>query len=254
MNKLNKLTIQYFSDIHLEFYDLTKIHYILSKIIPQTNICVLAGDIGYPFSKTYEVFLKGINNKFEHVFLIHGNHEYYQLKQNKNKSIQQIKDKTLEIINDLKNIHFLDNSYYDINDYRFVGSTLWSKIDNPSYLINDNYNIKELSVDKINLLHNNNKTYINNILNLETNKKIIMITHHLPTYNAINIKYKHYIHFNQCFASNSDELIKKPIICWIFGHTHSPTEIIVNDIKLVANPIGYPHENTNIDFNKCILL
>jgi hypothetical protein len=79
-----------------------------------------------------------------------------------------------------------------------------------------------------------------------------MITHHLPSYDLIDEKYKtvNLNSVNQCFASNTDNLIKEPIILWIFGHTHQPTEKIINGIKCVANPIGYPNELDKPDYNK----
>ena len=123
MTLLNKCvnfeSIQYISDIHLEFYKINEVDNILSYIQPNAKICVLAGDIGYPFQKIYEIFLCGISKKFDEIFLIHGNHEYYRIGKNKGKNIKQIIDKTNDIIkdNNLKNIHFLNNSYNTIIFY-----------------------------------------------------------------------------------------------------------------------------------------
>jgi hypothetical protein len=48
-----------------------------------------------------------------------------------------------------------------------------------------------------------------------------------------------------------DELIetnKDKIKCWIYGHTHMPSNVIINDIPFLSNPIGYPNENVNVNF------
>lgn len=250
------MNLQYISDIHLEFYDLSKIPKLLYKIIPTSKICVLAGDIGYPFQKTYQVFIIGLSKKFEHIFMIHGNHEYYQLGKNKGKSIEEIIIQTNFIIdsNHLDNVHFLNNSFYDIDNFRFVGSVLWSELTNHNYLTNDIENITELSISKINETHLQSKVFINQILeqSLNENKSVVMITHYLPSYLLIHSKYFNFRNYNQCFASNCHELIKKPVVCWIFGHTHSPTETFINDILFVANPLGYPGENKKLNFNKTI--
>lgn len=251
-----KLKIQYFSDIHLEFYDLTKIHRILHNIKPLSDICVLAGDIGYPLEKTYEVFLKGINSKFSHIFLIHGNHEYYQIKNNKDKNIEDIINKTNEIItsNNLNNIHFLNNSYYDIGKYRFVGSVLWTNIINEKYLINDSNYINNFTVKNNNIIYEKNKEFINNIIkdSIKVEKDIVMITHHLPSYKLVDPIYSKYHNYNQCFASDCEDLIINPIKCWIFGHTHTNVIMKINNINCIANPIGYSGENPKANYNKII--
>jgi predicted MPP superfamily phosphohydrolase len=137
------MKIQYVSDIHLEFYSK------LPKITPVADVLVLAGDIGYPTSKIYVQFLKEMNTLFKKVFLITGNHEYYA-----DKHIEDIDTQIQQIINsnDLKNISFLNCSYEDYEGYRFVGATLWSHIDNPSYTINDTTQIKDFSVEFIGMM------------------------------------------------------------------------------------------------------
>jgi len=44
------------------------------------------------------------------------------------------------------NITFLYNSYEIYENYCYVGSTLWSNITNPEYVINDVYSIKGLDI------------------------------------------------------------------------------------------------------------
>ena len=35
---------------------------------------------------------------------------------------------------------------------------------------------------------------------------------------------------------------------WIYGHTHTRSNVIINEIPFLCNPIGYPNENTFLDF------
>ncbi len=250
------MKIQYLSDIHLEYYDLTKIPRILQQMVPQSNICVLAGDIGYVFQKSYLAFLKGMNSRFEHVFLIHGNHEYYQLKENKGKSMAQILAYTYQILEDhqLDNIHFLYRSHYDIGKYRFIGSTLWSQLDKSKMISNDIEFIYENSIENMNDLHEEERKYIDEALNQakEDQKMVIMITHYLPSYQLNHPKYAKYVNHFHCFSSHSDDLIRDPVKLWIFGHTHAIMEKEVNGILCVANPIGYKGENLDVSFIKCV--
>ena len=62
------MKIQYISDIHLEYQS------TLPNIDQISDILVLAGDIGFPFSFLYKEFLIDMNKKFKKIFLIAGNH------------------------------------------------------------------------------------------------------------------------------------------------------------------------------------
>lgn len=62
------------SDIHIEFSQSP----ILSSPEPRLNFLFLVGDIGIPSKdEKYEKFLLDCASKFEKVFVIAGNHEYY---------------------------------------------------------------------------------------------------------------------------------------------------------------------------------
>ena len=61
--------------------------------------------------------------------------------------------------------------------------------------------------------------------------------------------------YNQWFYCNMDNLIytqKDKIKCWIYGHTHTPSNRIIDGIPFLCNPIGYPNENENINFQSTI--
>lgn len=253
---IKRLRFQYFSDLHLEYHDDESFSKVLNAIQPKAKICILAGDIGYPFQKNYETFLKHMNNLFEHVFIIHGNHEYYQRHENKDKSMYDIFNKTNDIIktNNLDSIHFLYNSYYDLDKYRFYGTVLWTSITDPRYLVNDEAQIREFSFSAINEVHEQQKQKLTDAIIMAKNdgKIPIIITHHMPSFTLIHEKYKEgeLKYYNQCYASNCDDLIKSPVGCWIYGHTHSGDERIVNGVPCLVNPIGYLHEMDNPDFNK----
>ena len=63
--------------------------------------------------------------------------------------------------------------------------------------------------------------------------------------------------YNQWFYCNMDDLIKinvTKIKYWIYGHTHTPSNIIINEIPFLCNPIGYPNENRNLDFQKSFII
>jgi hypothetical protein len=45
------------------------------------------------------------------------------------------------------------------------------------------------------------------------------------------------------------ELNKNKIKCWIYGHTHATSDVIINGIPFLCNPIGYPNENKNVNLS-----
>ncbi len=245
------MKIKYFSDLHLEFLNL-KPEWVEHIIKTDADILILAGDIGYPYKNSYSDFLIKINSKFKRIYLITGNHEYYS-----NYSMEQINIKIKEIIQDnsLENIKFLLNEYDDYEGYRFVGTTLWTHISNPNYLINDFNQILGMTVEKYNLLHKDSVDFLTKTLNDNHNTlPVIVVTHHLPSYELTDPKYESYAKYNQCFSSNLDYLIKRPIVGWFYGHTHSESFKEINGVKLCCNPIGYPRENVQPDFNRMIEL
>ena len=94
---------------------------------------------------------------------------------------------------------------------------------------------------------------------LKNNENCVLITHHIPSNSLIDIKYKtqKMLPYNQWFYCNMDELIetnRNKIKCWIYGHTHTPSNVIINGIPFLCNPIGYPNENSKIDFQKNIII
>jgi predicted phosphohydrolase len=248
------MKLRYLSDLHLEFIKSEKINNFIKKIIPGNDeICILAGDIGNPYQANYDIFMNFISNNFKKSFVIAGNHEYY----NSTKFMKETNDYLIKYFQKFDNISFLDNTYEYYDDYCFIGTTLWSKITNPEYSINDVYNIPNFNYLKYNKLNIECVDFLTNALS--NNEKCIVITHHLPSISLIDNKYKTIasINYNQWFYCDMDSLIetnKDKIKCWIYGHTHTPSNVMINQIPFLCNPIGYPNENINLDFQKNIII
>jgi hypothetical protein len=155
------------------------------------------------------------------------------------------------------NISLLNNNYEIYDNYCFIGTTLWSKITNPRYRINDLRSIPDFDIFEYNRLNNLSINVLEDIL--ENNENCIIITHHMPSSSLIDIKYKtpDMQPYNQWFYSNMDKFIennKNKIKCWIYGHTHTPLDSIMHGIPFLCNPIGYPDENQNLNFQKNITI
>lgn len=275
--------IQYISDIHLEFYKKLS---SLPQISVQSDILVLAGDIGYPTTTLYWDFLEQQARRFKHILLITGNHEYYHtknaIKKGKVLDIHTMDELIASELNrrELKNIHFLHygNDFVIIDNICFIGTTLWSHIpDEATYEVlhrmNDYKNIfikdsenslQNITPSDINALYLKQKDdLINTLANTSKSdaiEKIVVITHHLPSFELINPKYQtsELKELNYAFASNIldtlDDELKIKIDLWICGHTHSPESKMVNGVQCVINPIGYPGENKKSNWDTLITL
>jgi predicted MPP superfamily phosphohydrolase len=113
------IIIRYISDIHLEFIKPNKIINFINNIkkINEDEICILAGDIGNPYSSNYEIFTDHISKTFKKTFIICGNHEYYN-----NKTIEETNIFLKDFFDGYDNITFLNNSFEVYKGYTFIGT------------------------------------------------------------------------------------------------------------------------------------
>lgn len=235
------MKIQFISDIHLEFYGIIEDY--RKFIIPSADILCLSGDIGNIKNTNYTLFLKWCSENFKKVFLISGNHEYYSYD-----SIEIINNNIQKIVDNYTNITFLNNKIEEYNGFTFIGCILWSLIpeyieDYDLYIYNDFRKIKNFTRYKYNELHKKDLEFLRN--SIKKYKNIICLTHHLPSLELINEKYKNYDNF--MFASNLNNIIKDNIKLWICGHSHSHNYKIINNVICALNPYGYPRENKDLD-------
>lgn len=260
------MKIQHISDIHLEFCSTKQLDYLFPNF---GDVLVLAGDIGYPCSEIYQKFIEKCSQLFKYVIIIFGNHEYYQLvKHNNSMTMEEIENYTSEYIKKFANVYLLKDSFVEINNVIFYGTTLWTDIPVEKapiieYLMND-YNNIFISKNKLLRVTDVTKMFwsqLNQMLNFlekhkHDNKSIIIVTHHCPLYNKYtafnnlnnNKKRSMKNEFNDkkfAYYNDLDELIKEYgniISAWIYGHTHIPCNIKINNMILTSNPKGYPQQ------------
>lgn len=244
------MKLKYISDIHLEFYTPEKAAEIIKQIRAEGDeVLILAGDIGKPHNETYDKLMKHVAANFKKTFVIAGNHEYYG-----GKNMEDTLGYMKTYFKKYTNISFLDNACETYEGYTFIGTTLWSAVTNPQYKINDIKAIKDMSVELYNELNQVCIEFLKGALETFT-KNVIIITHHMPSESLIDPKYlkDEVKHYNQWFYSDMDEFIlehKYSIACWIYGHTHAPSVSSVYGVPMLCNPMGYPGENSVINFQK----
>lgn len=239
------MKVHVISDLHTEFlnqYEFNKLlaKYFRSKCID--TILILAGDIGNPFSDMYYNLLSHVSKLYTGIFLCAGNHEFYG-----SIDMDYTCDYIYELCNKFDNVHFLNRNVFVFENFVILGCTLWTNIKssekfNVKCTLNDYNLIKDFTISKCNKLHERDLTWLDNTLSNIKSKHVIVVTHHLPTYDLLNSIYTSSL-INSAFANTDcDELISKTNY-WICGHTHKFKVIKKLDCTLICNPIGYKNEN-----------
>ena len=222
----------------------------------------MCGDIGNPLFPNYEEFLGQMSSQFIEVFLISGNHEYYHVTSSKNKYTMNEIDSIIEnICKRFPNIHYLNNKSIELKpNITVAGTTLWSQIFENHEMImkyHNDYRLIHTTTDKLLSINDTNKMNEKNRQWLESeiekaqlhNRKLIIISHHMPSYCLIDKKYQNNWS-NSAFSNHLDHLIKPPVVAWLYGHSHNYHHTIINNVYCGINAVGYMEENTGYNTNE----
>lgn len=238
-------TIQYASDLHLEF-PANKKFLKQHPLQPVGEILVLAGDI-VPFAvmERHKDFFSYVSDHFETTYWLPGNHEYYHF---------DIAEKSGVIHEKIRNNVFLVNNTSVVQDnVKLIFSTLWSQI-SPAYQwqiersLNDFHLIKyknyRFSAEQYNQLHKDSLAFIKNQLKAFEQEKIAVFTHHCPTFLNYPEQYKGDM-LNEAFAVELYDFIEaSEIICWVYGHHHTNIpEFKIGNTRMITNQLGYVQQN-----------
>lgn len=276
------MKIHYVSDLHLEFGVRPP------KLAKEFGgeVLILAGDIltaesirehrtdarARSLKKYLKTKFKDFVDKFDRVFYIPGNHEYYgSIWKN---TIPELRAQFDNL--GLNKIEIFNNNHVVVDDVLFVGSTLWTDFAAGSPVVmnevqagmNDYHYIGRLDLDDMNYFnrhesrlitaefilqeHLQSISYIRQTLELHKGiQNVVVFTHMAPTYKSINTEHSGNV-LDHAYASNLSEFIldHPQIKYWIHGHTHQSTEYKVGDsTTVVSNQLGYSHERSFREFN-----
>lgn len=257
------MKISLMSDLHLEFGDLE---------LPGGDILILSGDVcesrtlrkfkydpknilgNSPSGKRLDRAARFFNEevtKYRRCIYIMGNHEHYHGKFHKtwHELIAEMPD----------NVEVLEQQHLEIDGVLFLGATLWTdcnRSDPMTHMIlkngmNDYRAItfydrakdvyRNLDPHDTIEVHVKTKQYLRTMCELNRDKKIVICTHHAPSFQSINEKYIQEREMNGGYASELSGFIldNENIMVWTHGHMHDPTDYMIGQCRVVSNPRGY---------------
>jgi Icc-related predicted phosphoesterase len=248
------------SDLHVEFGDIDLVN------TQGADLLILAGDICMlkdldkqsERGDTARNFFQRVSSAFPRTLYVMGNHEHYSGDFAKGPE----RFRTFCETHHITNITLLDKESVKINDYEFIGGTLWTNFNdmdtftmhNAATSMNDYHGVKN-SNDTVSWKflpkhalqdHTRMLGYLQTCMDnyresKRTDNRIVVITHHAPSKSSVHEKYAHDRLMNGNFYSDLDNFImaNPQIQLWVHGHMHDPFDYGVGGTRVVCNPRGY---------------
>ncbi|GFN11306.1 hypothetical protein AtubIFM55763_008236 [Aspergillus tubingensis] len=268
----SSVSFQILSDLHLEVNQ----HYSSYEIPACAEHLILAGDIGRLTDyEDYRNFLQKLTDRFKLVFLVLGNHEFY------NETFETGIERAKRLEQDPAfngRLIVLHQKRYDVpgSNVSILGCTLWSKVpqelaDIVQSKVKDFQRIADWSVEDHNARHDSDYAWLmKEIHSIQQENKaagkrsrqrsILVVTHHAPSLEGTSSP-KHAqspwsVAFGTDILSGSSDEVK----VWVFGHTHYTTDFMEQGVRVVSNQRGYvlpwsdPKAQSGFDVRKVIQL
>jgi Icc-related predicted phosphoesterase len=208
----------------------------------------------------YCKFIDQVASEFTTVIAIAGNHEFYG-----GDWIDSIRVLREEYERH-SNVHFMENNVLTVGDTTFIGATLWTDMNKRDPLtlhtvtngMNDFIKIRHdgLGYTKLRAWHwverhTDSVNYIRDQL-AHALDKVVVVSHHAPSFQSIDARYRTQREMNGAYASDlSDLILDNPKIkLWIHGHTHSPHDYMIGDTRVLCNPrgdVGVERDSQEVD-------
>lgn len=247
------MKIQYASDLHLEFRDNSR-WLRDNPLIPEGDILLLAGDIGYLEDEMYErhPFWDWCADNFARTIIVPGNHELY-----KGVDINKLTDDwELDIRSNVKAVY---NKVVRVENIDIVATTLWAKI-HPAeafyteQCVSDFHRIRSgeglLTWDRFNDEHERCVDFIRRSIMQSTASKRVVLTHHVPSFELMAEEFKGSM-LNGAFTCELSLLMESlPIDYWIYGHSHRNIEATIGNTHILSNQLGYVFHNEHDSFKR----
>lgn len=251
---------QILSDVHLEFGGTWPT--FPPKASPaRAQHLALLGDIGLLSSVAYVAqyrdFLAFCCAEYSggFVFLIFGNHEYWQL--DLVTAAQQMRAMKAGDAARLSNLVFLDCDAFDVpgTDVRVLGCTLWSEpAPGADRMMNDFRFIKGMTLAAYRDTHRRHVAWLEQecARAAADGKRVVVLTHHAPIVSGLVPQVAQGKALTEAGCLGTDLLSApgsrfhntKTVKFWGFGHTHLSLRMQVGSCVVLSNQYGYPGDHS----------
>lgn len=238
------MKLQILSDLHLESQAFTL------KVHPEADAVVLAGDVAAWSAR--ERMLSLIKSCSKPVLYVPGNHEAYKTTRN---AVWDLHAHWKEGMSHFHPLSHYPHEYHH-GDVVVIGCTLWTNFSLPFMYegkvesrpalaeilarngISDFAMIDGFTTQECEHQYNNAVGYLRLMLERYADKKVVVVTHFLPSGRSIDAKYAGSA-LNPYFATDLEFLMQPNVKLWIHGHTHASCDYMVRETRVVCNPRGY---------------
>ena len=257
------------SDLHTEFWPGSIKVDTLDEVLPPLetdgeSVLCLGGDTGLLHrAETWLTIIKHLAKRFKAVVFILGNHEFYH-----NNYFNRIHMLQREVKLPA-NVYFLEDQSITIEDTVFIGSTLWTDMNEWDELTMRmafksmmDYRCMRLGLgllaqvsDTILKFEDSKKFIFSTLADFNTEAfKTVVLTHHMPSYLSVDPLFKGDL-LNPAFVTELQPEIEeaKPDV-WIHGHTHSSCDYKIDNTRVICNPYGYRDVEVNKKYIKDLVI
>ncbi|KAK7755847.1 hypothetical protein SLS62_002133 [Diatrype stigma] len=260
LRRLASPRIQILSDLHLDIGQ----QYSSYEFPVSAPFLLLGGDIGRLADyDPYRKFLEKLVGRYERVFLVLGNHEFYGLSYEAGIAQARRLSEEPSLADSLVLLH---RTRWDDpgSGLTILGCTLWSDIPNTAEAIfeskiNDFKKIDGWTVPKHSQVHAEEadwlRTEVARVAASEPEgddvsssssgsrtrrRHLLVATHYAPCLEGTSRPEQASNPWTPAFATGLvDQGGWDGVNTWVFGHTHHTTALVRNGIKLVSNQRGY---------------
>jgi predicted phosphohydrolase len=259
------------SDIHLDWYAEQasakgEDAFWYPKELPddKDTILIIAGDL-WVGTKWIQwagfSWIGTVAKRFKQVLVVHGNHDYWPAGRT---TVLNHTAKCRELIEELAidNVQIMDRNTYEIDDVIFVGATLWTDMNraNPIDMQNMPYlmvpdgkivwetaqegRYSKFTSQRWVQMHYKHKDYIKLVTEQNKDKKIVVITHHIPVLHCGDPAYNGNASNAYYMSDLSEFILDNPHIkFWFHGHSHFQHETMLGETMIINNCVGYASEH-----------
>lgn len=266
---MNPVGFNIISDLHVDHLQGVDFPRLLKPSV-RAKYLLISGDLGNPYASSYAEFLQKASAHYEWIFLVSGNHELYFQPDNNSvegKTYDERFSQMKKVASTIANVKFLEQESFTIpgTSITIMGCILWSYVDPSSErmverMMSDYSYIyvernRPATVSDLRSKHMECVAWLLRSIDSyqkkleatpDPNARLIVMTHHLPSFKLINPHYKG-SPINAAFATDLESVcLKPPVHLWTCGHSHFFRRMKINGVDCVLNPSGMDDEDTSV--------